>query len=194
MKWKCKRFASLLLCAALTACLLAGCEDAAGGGASDSAASETIPESQTEASAEGLLPGELEENTFSAFTDPAEAFETSLGWGPGTAGTSLKSVIAAADMLHWAEENELSRQSASVVKKLVQNWYDGLSDTRQEGFAEAWPLIKDNAEALLTKKSSMIDRIADAGLDADDLPGCSQKNWTVLQTALDDIVPEVELQ
>ncbi len=50
-------------------------------------------------------------------------------------------------------------------------WYDGLSaDDQQEGFADAWPLIKDAARDLLTDKDSMTGRIADAGLDADSCP------------------------
>ena len=36
----------------------------------------------------------------------------------------------------------------------------------------------------------MTGRFADAGLDADTLPGCTLKNWQALQTVLDDIVPE----
>ena len=36
----------------------------------------------------------------------------------------------------------------------------------------------------------MTDRIADAGLDADTLPGCTLKNWQALQSVLDGIVPE----
>ena len=43
---------------------------------------------------------------------------------------------------------------------------------------------------LLSDKDSMTGRIADAGLDADTLPGCTLKNWQALQSVLDDIVPE----
>ena len=49
----------------------------------------------------------------------------------------------------------------------LYSWYDGLTDNQQEGFAEAWPLVKDAALDLLSDKDSMTGRIADAGLDAD---------------------------
>ena len=51
-------------------------------------------------------------------------------------------------------------------------------------------MIKDAALDLLSDKDSMTGRIADAGLDADTLPGCTLKNWQALQAVLDDIVPE----
>ena len=77
-----------------------------------------------------------------------------------------------------------------ALQEAFYSWYDGLTDNQQEGFAEAWPLVKDAALDLLSDKDSMTGRIADAGLDADTLPGCTLKNWQALQTVLDDIVPE----
>ena len=62
----------------------------------------------------------------------------------------------------------------------------------QESFAEAWPLIKDDANALLTDKDSLSGRIEDAGLDPADLPGCSEKNWDALQDVIDRLTPEAK--
>ena len=125
-----------------------------------------------------------------SITGTENAFAPCLGWGPGVSGCSLKSVIAAASLLHWAEDARMSSRSPEAIQEAFYSWYDGLTDNEQEGFAEAWPLIKDAALDLLSDKDSMTDRIADAGLDADTLPGCTLKNWQALQAVLDDIVPE----
>ena len=84
----------------------------------------------------------------------------------------------------------MSSRSPEAIQEAFYSWYDGLTDNQQEGFAEAWPMIKDAALDLLSDKDSMTERIADAGLDADTLPGCTLKNWQALQSVLDDIVPE----
>lgn len=178
-----KRFAALMLCAALALCLLAGC-----GGAGTDASSEAAPSEQAQASASGLLPEE-DENSL-VLTDPSGAFASALGWDGGTAGTSLKAVIAAADMLAWAEDNNLSRQSQTAAKTLLENWYDGLTEIQKEGLAEAWPLIKNDAQLMLTDKDSIAGLIEDAGLKAEKLPGCTQANWEALAALLDEIVPE----
>ena len=161
--------------------------------ASDSASasgSSELPSSTTEANTGELNPGNFDENSVFSITGTENAFAPCLGWGPGVSGCSLKSVIAAASLLHWAEDARMSSRSPEAIQEAFYSWYDGLTDNQQEGFAEAWPLIKDAALDLLSDKDSMTDRIADAGLDADTLPGCTLKNWQALQSVLDDIVPE----
>lgn len=194
---------ALLLCAALLGCLLAACNGSADSSpassaapASDSASasgSSELPSSTTEANTGELNPGNpgnFDENSVFSITGTENAFAPCLGWGPGVSGCSLKSVIAAASLLHWAEDARMSTRSPEAIQEAFYSWYDGLTDNEQEGFAEAWPMIKDAALDLLSDKDSMTDRIADAGLDADTLPGCTLKNWQALQTVLDDIVPE----
>lgn len=194
---------ALLLCAALLGCLLAACNGSADSSpassaapASDSASasgSSELPSSTTEANTGELNPGNpgnFDENSVFSITGTENAFAPCLGWGPGVSGCSLKSVIAAASLLQWAEDARMSTRSPEAIQDAFYSWYDGLTDNQQEGFAEAWPLIKDAALDLLSDKDSMTDRIADAGLDADTLPGCTLKNWQALQTVLDGIVPE----
>ena len=191
---------ALLLCAALLGCLLAACNGSADSSpassaapASDSASasgSSELPSSTTEANTGELNPGNFDENSVFSITGTENAFAPCLGWGPGVSGCSLKSVIAAASLLHWAEDARMSSRSPEAIQDAFYSWYDDLTDNEQEGFAEAWPMIKDAALDLLSDKDSMTERIADAGLDADTLPGCTLKNWQALQTVLDDIVPE----
>ncbi len=188
------RIISLALCAALLTGLLAGCGGSAGGSASgsaSSAASESIPSSTTEASTSGLHPN-FDENALFAISGTDEAFEPCLGWGPGVSGCSLKSVIAAASLLQWAEENNLSLKTSAAIEDAYNEWYDSLDSMEQESFAEAWPMIREAANALLTDASSMKDRIEDAGLNPSDLPGCSDENWNALQDVLDEVVPEAQ--
>ena len=199
MKLKYIRPLALLLCAALLGCLLAACGGAAdspassAAPASDSASasgSSELPSSTTEANTGELHPGNFDENSIFSIQNTADAFEPCLGWGPGVSGCSLKSVIAAASLLQWAEEQNLSSYSADEIQDAFSGWYENLSAVDQENFAEAWTLIEPDALSLLSDKESMTGRIEDAGLDPDDLPGCTLKNWQALQNVLDDCVPE----
>lgn len=194
-----KRFVSLLLCAALALCLLAGCDTAASGStgsasapanSSASASSENIPSTTNEANTSGLRPN-FDENSLFSITGTSDAFEPCLGWGPGVSGCSLKSVIAAASLLQWAESAHLSSRTPEAIQDAFYNWYDSLSAADQENFAEAWTMIEPDALSLLSDKESMTDLITDAGLDPDTLPGCTLKNWQALQNVLDSCVPAV---
>ena len=136
-----------------------------------------------------LNPGDFDENSIFSITGTAAAFEPCLGWGPGVSGCSLKSVIAAASLLQWAENARLASRTPEAVQEAFYSWYDTLDADEQESFAEAWTMIEPDALSLLSDKDSMAGRIEDAGLDPDTLPGCTLKNWQALQTVLDDCVP-----
>ena len=194
-----KRFVSLLLCAALALCLLAGCDTAASGStgsasapanSSASASSENIPSTTNEANTSGLRPN-FDENSLFSITGTSDAFEPCLGWGPGVSGCSLKSVLAAASLLQWAEQTNLTSRTTDAIEDAFSQWYDALDSMDQESFAEAWTMIEPDALSLLSDKESMTDRITDAGLDPDTLPGCTLKNWQALQNVLDSCVPAV---
>ena len=193
------RILSLLVCAALLACLLAGCSTSSGtdGGdaassSSSAASSESIPSSTTQANTGKLTPN-LDESDNSIFSPAStqDAFAPCLGWGPGVSGCSLKSVIAAASLLQWAESAHLSSRTPEAIQDAFYDWYDSLSSADQENFAEAWTMIEPDALSLLSDKESMTDLITDAGLDPDTLPGCTLKNWQALQNVLDSCVPAV---
>lgn len=206
MKLKYTRILSLVLCAAVACSVLAGCgtstnassgsknpEASSSAPASDSASasSEELPESTSRADTSGLNPVDFDENSIFSITGTSDAFDPCLGWGPGVSGCSLKSVIAAASLLQWAENARLASRTEEAVQDAVYGWYDNLSSDDQESFAEAWPMIESDALSLLSDKESMTGRIEDAGLDPDTLPGCTLKNWQVLQSTLDGYVPDV---
>ena len=199
MKLRYARILSLLLCAALACSILAGCSgstassseapSSASSSASSAASGEDLPDSTTRADTSGLNPGDFDENSIFSITGTSAAFEPCLGWGPGVSGCSLKSVIAAASLLKWADGCNMSIQPVSDIKDAYTQWFDSLSADDQQSFADAWPLIKADAETLLTDKDSMTGRIEDAGLDAKELPGCSEENWKALADVIDVLVP-----
>jgi hypothetical protein len=192
-----KHILSLLVSAALLCGLLAGCSNTNGDAshASSSASepssvsSESTPSSTAQADTSGLFNKDFDENSLFSVDGTAAAFEPSLGWGPGVSGCSLKSVIAAASLLKWADGCNMSIQPVSDIKAAYTQWFDSLSADDQQSFADAWPLIKADAETLLTDKDSMTGRIEDAGLDAKELPGCSEENWKALADVIDVLVP-----
>ena len=195
------RILALFLCAALLCSLLTACfgvasssEASSSAPASDSASSaadSTLPDSTAQANTGSLNPGNFDENSVFSITGTTDAFAPCLGWGPGVSGCSLKSVIAAASLLQWAESAHLSSRTPEAIQDAFYDWYDSLSATDQENFAEAWTMIEPDALSLLSDKESMTDRIEDAGLDPDTLPGCTLKNWQALQSVLDTCVPAV---
>lgn len=196
-----KRILSLLVSAALLCGLLAGCSDtsddashassSASSPSSSSASSESAPSSTVQADTSGLFNKDFDENSLFSVDGTAAAFAPSLGWGPGVSGCSLKSVQAAATLLVWADEANLSARTDTAIEDAYSQWYDNLSDIEQEGFAEAWPMIKEDAAALLEDKDAMAGRLDDVGLEADKLT-FSEKDWNALEEVVDPLVPEAK--
>ena len=193
------RILSLLVCAALLCGVLAGCSttsndaSSAASPASSAAASssESIPSSTTQANTGKLNPTlDEDENSIFSINNTKEAFAPCLGWGPGVSGCSLKSVIAASSLLSWAENGNLAMRSTDAIQDAYTTWFNDLSADDQASFADAWPLIKEDANTPLTDKASMEGRISDAGLNAKKLPGCSKENWNALQKVVDALVPQ----
>ena len=190
---------AVLLCSRFTACSGTSSSSeqpsSAASAASDSASASAstsdsaLPDSTTQANTGSLNPGDFAENSVFSITGTTDAFAPCLGWGPGVSGCSLKSVIAADSLLSWAENGNLAMQTTDVIEDAYTEWYDSLSTDEQNSFADAWPLIKEDANALLTDTSSMTGRIEDAGLNAKELPDCSEENWQALQDVIDALVP-----
>lgn len=196
-----KRILSLLVSAALLCGLLVGCSDtsddashassSASSPSSSSASSESAPSSTVQADTSGLFNKDFDENSLFSVDGTAAAFAPSLGWGPGVSGCSLKSVQAAATLLVWADEANLSARTDAAIEDAYTQWYANLSDLEQEGFAEAWPMIKEDAAALLEDKDAMAGRLDDVGLEADKLT-FSEKDWNALEEVVDPLVPEAK--
>ena len=189
------RLLSLLLAAALSVSLLAGCTSGSSSSASSaansaSASSESIPSSTTQANTGGLRPS-FDENSLLNVTDTAAAFEPCLGWGPGVSGCSLKSVLAAASLMSWADEAKMSDRTAKTIEDAFNQWYNGLSATDQQNFSEAWPMIREAAEDIFAEADGISGRIEDAGLDPKDLADLSEDDWNALRDVVDALTPEI---
>ena len=147
MRSKYIRSLALLLCAALLGCLLAACGGSASSPASSAApasdsasasGSSELPSSTTEANTGELNPGNFDENSVFSITGTENAFAPCLGWGPGVSGCSLKSVIAAASLLQWAEgarmcvcSNTWSSQCRTVLTRLgIDEYFDFYIEAR----------------------------------------------------------------
>ena len=194
MKLKYIRPLALALCAVLLCSLFTACSGTSSSSEQPSSAASAASDSASASAStsdSGLNPGNFDENSVFSITGTTDAFAPCLGWGPGVSGCSLKSVIAAASLLQWAESAHLSSRTPEAIQDAFYDWYDSLSSADQENFAEAWTMIEPDALSLLSDKESMTDLITDAGLDPDTLPGCTLKNWQALQTVLDDCVPAV---
>lgn len=184
MRSKYIRPLALLLCAAMLGCLLAACNGSADSSpassaapASDSASasgSSEPPSSTTEATGE-LNPGNPG-NLTRTRCSPSPARKTPLRpvWGLGIRllfEIGHRGGIAAAMGRGRTDVQPLPGGHSGGLLQLVRR-----PDRQPAGrLAEAWPLVKDAALDLLSDKDSMTGRIADAGLDADTLPGCTLK-------------------
>ena len=183
-------------CAALALALfLAGCTAAASSSTpapssssqalSEAPASQAIPSGEDDTT---TAPGvDATENGFTGLTDPTEALSRGLGWGPGTAGTSLKQVAAAASMMDWADENSAASRSADSLNSCLSGWFAGLDAFDQENFAEAWPLIESSAQRILDDPDAQAAWLEDAGVD--DVPACSEEDWAAFAGAMNAVVP-----
>lgn len=149
--------------------------------ASSAVIESTLPSSEAMPSGEEVVLAPL--------TDPSEALETCLGWGPGTAGSSLKSVSAAAALMEWAEENSLAQREADEVTGCLQDWFDQLEPIEQDNLSESWPLVCEAAQQMWENPLEMTNTMEDAGVDPDALPASDSPDWEILQTALDQVVP-----
>ena len=189
MKLKYIRPLALALCAVLLCSLFTACSGTSSSSEQPSSAASAASDSASAlaSTSDSALP----DSTTHSITGTTDAFAPCLGWGPGVSGCSLKSVIAAASLLQWAESTHLSSRTPEAIQDAFYDWYDSLSAADQENFAEAWTMIEPDALSLLSDKESMTDLITDAGLDPDTLPGCTLKNWQALQNVLDSCVPAV---
>lgn len=183
-------------CAAFSLALfLAGCTTAASSAStapssssqalSETPASQAVPSGEDDTGPAPSVDGT--ENGFNGLTDPTEAFSRGLGWGPGTAGTSLKQAAAAASMMDWAEENGAAGRSAESLNDCLSGWFDSLDALDQENFAEAWPLIESSAQRILEDPEAEAAVLADAGVE--EAPTCSKEDWDAFAGAMNAVVP-----
>lgn len=190
------RFVPLLALCLCGALLLAGCKKDS---SASSASEPSAPASSSVAAMDPTLPDDSEipapsvdgdeNNMLGAITSPSGALGSCLGWGPGTAGSSLKSVQAAVELLNWSEENSLARRDGAAVVSSFTDWYEALSTEEQENFSAVWPIVRAQADAILSGEGDMEPLLSDAGIDTNSLPDYTTADWETLRDVVDARVP-----
>ena len=179
------RFGTLLFTLTLAlALLLAGC------GASASSLSE--PASSASASSAASSQPQEPTATPTPPETPApssdgleEILSGMLGFGPGTAGSSLSGMARAADLLNWsAAHTQVDEEQLTVW---VTAWYGSCTQEERENLAESWPMVRDSAQALIQDPTANAPILEDAGASLDPAQPDSQA-FDPLAKVLDTVI------
>lgn len=128
--------AGLLLCAALLG--------------SPAAAPEVVPfeTAAPKTAAPTPLPAAAHEGGTVQKADALNAaLETLVNFGPEEAGSSLKTALASAALLNWAEDNAVNSPIDAITRH-AQQWLSAKSGEDQALFWQNWPQADDLAQAL----------------------------------------------
>ncbi|MCC8196360.1 MAG: hypothetical protein LIO49_06095 [Ruminococcus sp.] len=159
-----KRILLILTCLAILLSL-AGC---AGVNVSDFVETGYSDSHETEAK-EPVSEEETEEETESdtTFSDSeirefCDLMDACFGVGPGSAGSSLRSVSAAASLLDWAEEHS-DLLTEETLEELLAEW-DGY-DWDYEDLEESWQSVAGSIEEIVADPSdeSLLGLLDDSG-------------------------------
>lgn len=90
------------------------------------------------------------------------ALESCVSFGEGEAGVSLKTAIAAADLLDWAEANARD-SSIDAMAAHLSGWLEGQDPERQGLFWANWPMVEEQAWAMVRDLPGQRPLLADAG-------------------------------
>lgn len=90
------------------------------------------------------------------------ALEGCVAFGEGEAGVSLKTAIAAADLLNWAEASARD-SSIDAMTAHLSAWLAGQGAERQALFWANWPAVDEQAWAMVRDLPGQLPLLADAG-------------------------------
>lgn len=90
------------------------------------------------------------------------ALDGLLPFGPGEAGVSLKSAIAATGLLDWAEDSAASSAIPAMTAHM-ERWLEQKTPEEQARFWLNWPGVNDLAQAIARDLAGHRDLLADAG-------------------------------
>lgn len=112
----------------------------------DALAADVLPEAS---------PAQNEEELFAAF-------DTLTSFGEGEAGVSLKTAIAAAALLNWAEDHAGESAITSISASMAR-WLEATSDEQQLLFWQNWPSVCDLAFTVCRDVGSYRSLFQEAG-------------------------------
>lgn len=175
---KIKTKAAALLAAAV---LLAGCSQGAASVSSAASAETTPAPTATATPAETPAPAQLDGEALT------QALDGLLSWGPGTAGSSLKCVAAAVNLMNWVGANQ-PQNAPEELNALLADWKAGLDEQALANAQETWPEVSAQAEDLLTMPQLAKDLCEDAGVTLEE--GCGEEPLMALADALNAVLGE----
>lgn len=120
-----------------------------------------------------------------------DALSYGVGWG-ADAGSSLKSAIAAVQMIRCANTLAPSWSDATDAQEQAAESLSAMAQDERENFVDNWEGIAANADALFSDPDSMEGLLTDAGVseqaaEATAVSGAAD-NWKTLRTAMDSAV------
>lgn len=164
----------------------------------ESVSSDSMSSSVSSSSQNSVAP-ETEALTAVAVSsdDSAASLESSFGdvldictsWGPGTAGSSLQSVLSAVTLITWANTNDVKDMDQDKLLGIVMDVIDKSDDTEKDALAANWRTIYDTGDSILNDPTNLYGIMSDAGCydegraivqNAD-----SAKNWETLKLLIE---------
>lgn len=160
----------LMVCAAFL--MLAACT-VPGAAPSTEPSAPPLPSPAASAGADSLPPASGEQEARQAAGQPepkpvrdpeglTAALEGCVSFGEGEAGVSLKTAIAAADLLDWAEANARD-SSIDAMAAHLSGWLEAQDPERQGLFWANWPMVEEQAWAMVRDLPGQRPLLADAG-------------------------------
>ena len=175
-----RKLGGLTLALTLCFCLLAGCgataDKAAEAAEAESAETQevqetTAPEEETEGNPAGDAETPEDAEAGEAGFD-ADALEEALSdvcnVGPGAAGSELRAVKAAGELVNFAALN-WNDENAEAIGDAVAAWFEGLEEEEKEEFHLGREMVESQAEAIAATPAStdLLGLMSDAGLEYD---------------------------
>ncbi|MEN6594202.1 MAG: hypothetical protein ABFC31_04525 [Clostridiaceae bacterium] len=106
----------------------------------------------------------------------------------GTAGISLKQASAAAKVLDWAEDNELTEEE---IESKIASYLDSLADPEAVGaFIVNFELVSEIPQKILDGDDSTIGMVSDAGYSLEHT-SYTQSKWDTFLAAYKDNLPSM---
>ena len=142
-----------------------------------SSVSEEISSSQPVSSSEDISSETISSQPVSAELSQqakdelAEVMNSFLGFGPGSAGSSVASFGGAGRLLNWCAAN--SDADSAEVEKAVSEWYAAQADNSKENLTESWPMVKGAAYDLIKGDEYALGTLTDADVTLDPSPADS---------------------
>ncbi len=181
----------LIACAYMVACGEAVPEMPSQSTSESPAASQAAPE-------ETAVPSDTPQQTAPAATlkpEDAQKLEASvcekmdllLGWGEGTAGSSLAVVGAAHDIVQWCDDAQIRNICPSEVDCCIEKWLGTLDEESYQNAVENWSAVKEMAAGILRKDPSLKPMLEDSGCDYIESESAEQ-HWTFFAGRVDILI------